>query len=60
MERNIDTNRLRKDLIDYYGTASFNGFPAAFMDLSKIERMSDEELIRFALEKRVDLDKYIY
>ena len=60
MEQNIDTNRLRKDLIDYYGTASFNGFPAAVMDLSRIERMSDEELIRFALKNGADLDKYIY
>lgn len=60
MEQNIDINTLRKDLIDYYGTASFNGFPAAVMDLSRIERMSDGELIRFALEKGVDLDKYIY
>ena len=60
MEQNIDTNRLRKDLIDYYGTASFNGFPAAVMDLSRIERMSDEELIRFALKNGADLDKYFY
>ena len=60
MEQNIDTNRLRKDLIDYYGTASFNGFPAALMDLSRIERMSDEELIRFALKNGADLDKYFY
>ena len=60
MEQNIDINRLRKDLIDYYGTASFNGFPAAVMDLSRIERMSDEELIRFALKNGADLDKYFY
>ena len=60
MGQNIDMNRLRKDLIDNYGTASFNGFPAAVMDLSKIEKMSDDELLRFALGKRVNLDKYIY
>ena len=60
MERNIDTKRLRKDLIDHYGTASFNGFPAALVDLSRIESMSDEELVRFALKKGADLEEYIY
>ena len=59
MDYTVNINKLRRDMIDYYGTASFNGFPAAVMDLSKIERMSDEELLQFAIEKNVDLEKYL-
>lgn len=56
MEIRID--RLRKDLMDYYGTAAFNGFPMAVVDLGKIERMSDEEIVRLAQEKGIALEKY--
>ena len=59
MEYEIDITRLRRDMMDYYGTAMFNGFPMAVMDLSKVERMSDEELIELAQENGVDLRKYI-
>ncbi|MCR5720133.1 MAG: hypothetical protein K6F84_06160 [Lachnospiraceae bacterium] len=44
---------------DYYGTAMFNGFPMAVMDLSKVERMSDRELVELAQKNGVDLRKYI-
>lgn len=36
MEYEIDVNHLRRDMKDYYGTAMFNGFPMAVMDLSKV------------------------
>ena len=55
----IDVNRLRKDMKDYYGTAMFNGFPMAVMDLSKVERLSDRELVELAQKNGVDLRKYI-
>ncbi len=55
----IDTNRLRKDLIDYYGTAMNNGFPMAVIDLSKAETASEQELIRMAEEEDIDLSRYI-
>ena len=48
MEYEIDVSRLRRDMKDYYGTAMFNGFPMAVMDLSKVERMSDRELVELA------------
>lgn len=59
MEYEIDVNRLRRDMKDYYGTAMFNGFPMAIMDLSKVERLSDRELVELAQKNGVDLRKYI-
>ena len=59
MEYEIDVRRLRRDMKDYYGTAMFNGFPMAVMDLSKVERMSDRELVELAQKNGVDLRKYI-
>ena len=54
----LDTNKLRKDLIDYYGTAMNNGFPMAVIDLGKAERASEQELIRMAEEEDFDLRRY--
>ena len=55
----LDTDSLRRDLIDYYGTAMNNGFPMAVIDLEKAERVSDEELVEMAEEEGVDLSRYI-
>ena len=55
---NIDFEQLRKDLIDYFGTAIFSGLPLAIMDLSKIEKASKEELIIIAQQNNYDLDNY--
>lgn len=59
MTYEIDTERLRRDLEDDYGTAMSSGFTMAMMDLSEVESASDRELIEMAREKRVDLSKYI-
>ena len=59
MEYEIDVSRLRRDMKDYYGTAMFNGFPMAVMDLSKVERMSDRELVELAQKNGGDLRKYM-
>ncbi len=59
MKYEIDVNRLRRDLKDYFGTAMFNGFPMAVMDLSNVERLSDSELIQLAQKNGIDLRKYI-
>lgn len=40
----IDVDKLRDYMTDYFGTAMFNGFPAAILDLSDIESMSGHEL----------------
>lgn len=53
----IDYEKLRKDLIDYFGTAmSFS--PMAIMDLSRVESASDDELVDIAKRNGFDLTKY--
>ena len=59
MEYQIDAEKLRRDLKNYYGTAMFSVSPMAVMDLSRVELTSDQELVRMAEEKGVDLRKYI-
>ena len=59
MTYELDTERLRRDMEDDYGTAMSSGFPMAMMELSEVESASDRELIQMAREKRVDLSKYI-
>ena len=58
MNENLNIDKLREDLLDYYGTAMFNGFPMAVFDLNKVERASDEELRQMAQRNGVDLTKY--
>ena len=58
MNQRIDVERLRNDLKDYYGTAMFGGFPMAMIELSQVERASDEEVINMAKDKGIDLRKY--
>lgn len=52
MEVNVE--QLRKELLDYCGTAAFSGMPAAMGDMVEIEHASPSELIaiaeRFGLE----------
>ena len=55
---NIDIDRLRKELIDYYGTASML-YPIAIMDLTKVETCSAEELINIAKNNGFNLNDYI-
>ncbi len=51
----IDVDRLREYLIDYCGTAAFNGLPAAMLDVADIEGMDGSELCRKAEGLGVDL-----
>ena len=44
----LDYDRLRSDLMDNYGTAMCSGFPMAVMDLGKVERASESELLQIA------------
>ena len=54
----IDVEKLRQDLIDYYGTALFNASPYAIVELQKIENATYEELIKIAKDNNFDLNKY--
>ena len=58
-ENNFDYERLRRELIDYFGTAMVNASFMAVSDLTRIERASDEELLKIAMECGVDLNKYL-
>ena len=53
----IDVEKLRKDLIDYFGTA-MSFMPIAMMEISRVEKATKEELIKIAKENGVDLSKY--
>ena len=54
----INIEKLKQDLIDYFGTAMFNASPLAMIELSKVENSTDEELIEIALNNNFDLSKY--
>lgn len=56
----IDTEKLRKDLINYFGTAVFSGMPMAVIDLSKAERASEDELMQLAYKNGFDPEDYTY
>ena len=59
MEVEIDIDRLRRDMKDYYGTAMFNASPMAVMDLSRVERASDMEIVEMAQKNGIDLSDYV-
>ena len=56
----VDIESLRNDLIDYYISAMFNVSPLALIDLTELERASDEKVIRIAIDNHFDLAKYIF
>lgn len=55
----IDIDALRSYLEDYCGTAAFNGFPAAIMDVWDVESASGEQLCRKAEQLGVDLRRFV-
>jgi len=59
MKYEININQLKKDLIDYYGSAMTEGFPQAAMDVSKIEQATENELLSIASKLNINLKNYI-
>lgn len=55
----IDIEKLRRDLIDYFGTAMYNGSPQAMIELSRIEQASPSELINIAINNGFDINDYV-
>ena len=53
----MELEKLRKDLIDYFGTAMIYN-PMAMMDLEKVREASEEELIDIAMDNKFNLNKY--
>ena len=54
----IDVDKLRDYMTDFFGTAMFNGFPAAILDFSDIENMSGYELCQKAESLGIDLHDF--
>ena len=55
----IDFDRLREDLAeDSYGAFFVGGFGGALVEAGDIESASDDELIRIARRKSVDIEDY--
>ena len=54
----IDLERLRNDLIDYFGTATTSFF-CAQSDLVNVSSASDIELVNIAIQNNFNLDDYI-
>ncbi len=48
---------LRKELLDYYGTAT-GPFPAAWGDVLHVERADNEELLELAREAGIDISQF--
>ncbi len=55
---NVDYEKLREDLINYFGTAMTSGIPMATADLIEVEKATDEELIRIARRNGINLNNY--
>ena len=55
----IDVDRLREDLEEYFGTAMFNGNPQAMIELEEVKSASTQELILIALNYGFDINYYI-
>ena len=54
---NIDYERLREDLKDYFGSATVI-MPVAIMDVIRVENASEDELVQIARENGFDLSNY--
>jgi hypothetical protein len=58
VNKGLDYDRLRRDLVDYYGTAMYSGFPMAMMELEQVKRASEAELEKFAKKAGLNINKY--
>ena len=55
----INIEKLRQDLIDYFTSAMFLASPVALIDLTDIETANKEELIQIAINEGFNLNNYI-
>jgi len=56
---NIDIEKLKEDLMNYYGTAMFSVSPLAVLELNKIEKASDEKEFLKKYKDKNDFNEYI-
>ena len=55
----VNVDKLREDLEDYFGTAMFNGNPQAMIELEEVKRAGEHELISLAQRCGFDINDYI-
>lgn len=56
----IDINKLKQDLKDYYESAYFTlGYGAALMQSFDLDNLSDEEIINKSIENGLNIENYI-
>ena len=58
-EITLDGDRIRRDLMNYYGTAMTGPFPMAMSELDMVRRASGDELLALAEQAGLDLNDYI-
>ena len=56
----INYDKLRRDLMDYFGTAGYIVSSVAFMDLIDVENANNEKLLQIAINNNFDLNNYRY
>lgn len=59
MNEELDYEKLRDDLIDYYGTAYYNGFPMAIIELNEVSNANNDQLVKIALNNGFNLNDYV-
>ncbi len=56
----IDYEKLRDDLLDYFGTAAFSGISPAMSEVARVENADEDELLEIAQECKWNLQKYYH
>ena len=54
----IDIEKLKQYIIDYYGTAMINSSPTAMTDLLEVENASNEKVLSLALKNNINLNNF--
>lgn len=54
----VDVEKLRNDLINYYYGLAYAISPIAFIEVTKVQEASVEELIEIAKKENFDIEKY--
>lgn len=54
----IDVEKLRNDLLNYYYGLAYAVSPIAFMEVTKVQEASEDELIEIAKKEKFDMEKY--
>ena len=55
---NIDFEKLRNDLINYFGTAYISGFSMALIETSEVQTATNDKLIEIAIKNNFNLNDY--